>query len=100
MFTDCLEVEENLERSKILSSQGSGGEVKDTLKFVGPYKQNVRVLVPLKPFPGVQKDDRPDIGTCDPTGLFSEYWDLCHPKSLQDNFKEEFGAPVYDEYLE
>ena len=36
MFTDFLEVEENLEMSKILSSQGSGGEVKDRLKLVGP----------------------------------------------------------------
>ena len=68
MFTDFLEVEENLEMSKSLSSQGSGAEVKDTLKLVGPYKQNGRVLVPLKPSSGIQKDDCPDTGTCDPVG--------------------------------
>ena len=38
MFTDCLEVEENLKMSKKLLGQDSGGEIKDTLKLVGPYK--------------------------------------------------------------
>ena len=38
MFTDCLEVQENLKMSKHLSGQDSGGEIKDTLKFVGPHK--------------------------------------------------------------
>ena len=37
MFTDCLEVEENLKMSKNLSDQDNGGEIKDTLKLVGPY---------------------------------------------------------------
>ena len=36
MFTDCLEVEENLKMSKKLSGQDSGGEMKDTLKLFGP----------------------------------------------------------------
>ena len=38
MFTDCLEVEKNVKRSQRLSGQDSGGEIKDTLKLVGPYK--------------------------------------------------------------
>ena len=38
MFIDCLEVEENLKMSQKLLGQGSGGEIKDTLKLVGPHK--------------------------------------------------------------
>ena len=38
MFTDCLEVEENLEMSNKSSGQEGGGEIKDTFKLVGPYK--------------------------------------------------------------
>ena len=38
MFIDCLEVEENPKMSKNLSDQDNGGEIKDTLKLVGPYK--------------------------------------------------------------
>ena len=38
MFTDYLEVEENLNMSKKLSDQDSGGEIKDAFKLVGPYK--------------------------------------------------------------
>ena len=45
MFIDCLEVEENLKMSTNLSDQDNGGETKDTLKFVGPYKQNGKVPV-------------------------------------------------------
>ena len=45
MFTDCLEVEENLKMSKNLSDQDSGGAIKDTLKLVGPYKQNGKVPI-------------------------------------------------------
>ena len=36
MFTDCLEVEENLERSQRVSRQDSGGRIKDSLKLVWP----------------------------------------------------------------
>ena len=36
MLTDCLEVEENLKRSQRLSGQDSGGEIKDTLNWLGP----------------------------------------------------------------
>ena len=68
--------------------------------MVGSYKHNGRVQVPLKPSPNIQKDDRPDTGTCGPTGLFSEDCDPLHPGSTQGNFKKEFGAPVYDEYEE
>ena len=45
MFTDCLEVEENLNMSKNLAGQDSNGEIKDTLKLVGPYKHNGKVPV-------------------------------------------------------
>ena len=38
MFTNCLEVEENLKMSQKLSGQDSGGEIKDTLKLVGTHK--------------------------------------------------------------
>ena len=38
MFTDCLEVEENLNLSQKFSGQDSGAEIKDTLKLVGPHK--------------------------------------------------------------
>ena len=38
MFTDCLKVEENLKMSQKVSGQESGGEIKDTLKLVGPHK--------------------------------------------------------------
>ena len=100
MFTDFLEVEENLEMSKLLSSQGNNGEVKDTLKWVGPYKQNERVPVSLNPSLSIQKDDQPDTGTCDPPVLFSEDCNLRHLGSVQDNFKKEFSAPVFDEYEE
>ena len=55
---------------------------------------------PGNPSPGIQKDDQPDIETCDPEGLFSEDCDLRHPGSAQDNFKKEFSTPMYDEYEE
>ena len=61
MFTDCLEVEENLKMSTTLSDQDSGGEIKDTLKLVGPYKQNEKVPVQLKLSLGIKKDDCPNI---------------------------------------
>ena len=48
MFTDCLEVEENLKMSKNFPGLASGGEIKDTLKLVGPYKENGKVPVQLK----------------------------------------------------
>ena len=57
MYIDCLEVEENLKMSKNLSDQDSGGEIKDTLKLVGPYKQNGKVPVQLKISLSIQKDN-------------------------------------------
>ena len=60
MFTNCLEVEENIKMSKNLSSQDNGGEIKDTLKLVGPYKQNGKVLFQLRLSLGIQKDDWTD----------------------------------------
>ena len=73
MFTNCLEVEENLKMSKNLSGQDNGGEIKDTLKLVGPYEQKRRVPVQLKLSLGRQKDDRLDIGAYGSTSLFSKY---------------------------
>ena len=45
MFVDCLEVVENLKMSKNLSYQDNGGEIKNTLKLFGPYKQNEKFPV-------------------------------------------------------
>ena len=79
MFTDCLEVEENLKMSKKLSDQDSGGEIKDAYKLVGPYKQKGDVSNPSKTSHGMQKDDRPKAGIGSPAGLFSEDGDLHRP---------------------
>ena len=57
MFTDCLEVEENLKMSKKSSYQDIGGEIKDTFKLVGPYKQSGKVSGLSKLSPDVLKDD-------------------------------------------
>ena len=86
--------------SKKLSGQDSGGEIKYTLKLVGPYKHNEKIPVQLKLSLGIKKDDQPDIGACGSIGLFSEHCDLRRLGSVQDNFKKEFGVPVYDEYEE
>ena len=64
--------------------------------MVRPYKQNGKVPSPLKLSPGIQKDDLPNTGACDPAGLFFEDGDLCVPGSIKDNFKKDFGAHVYD----
>ena len=48
----------------------------------------------------MQKDDRPDAGEGSPAGLFSENGDLHCPWSKKDDFKKEFGMPVYYEYEE
>ena len=100
MFIDCLEVEENLKMSKNLSGQDIGGEIKDTLKLVGLYEQNGKVPVQLNISLGTQKDDKPDIGAYGSAGLFSEDCNLRSPGSVKDDFKKDFGAPVYDEYVE
>ena len=100
MFTNCLEVEENLKMSKNLLDRDNSGETKDTLKLVGPYKQNGKVSDSSKLSPDMQKDDRPDAGAGSPAGLFSENGNLYHPWSVKDDFKKEFGMPVYDEYEE
>ena len=100
MFTDCLEVEENLKMSKNSSYQDSGGEIKDTFKLVGPYKKNGKVPIHLKLSLGIQKDDQPDIGAYGSAGLFSEDCNLLSTGSIKDDFKKDFGVPVYDEYEE
>ena len=68
--------------------------------MVGPYKQNGRVSGPSKLSPDVPKDDRPEAGAGSPIGLLSEDGDLHRPWSTRDDFKKEFGAPMYDEYEE
>ena len=86
--------------SKKFSGHDSGGEIKDTLKLVGIYKKNGKVPVQLNLFLGIQKDNRPNIGAYGSVGLFSED---CNPLSLgsvKDDFKKDFGVPVYDEYEE
>ena len=79
MFTDCLEVEENLEMSKKSSGQDSGGEIKDTYKLVGPYKQKEEAFGLSKISYGMQKDDHPETGIGSPAGLFSEDGDPPRP---------------------
>ena len=37
---------------------------------------------------------------CYPTSIFSEDGDLHCTRSIKDDFKKDFGAPVYDEYEE
>ena len=86
--------------SKKLSDQDRGGEIKGTYKLVGPYKQKKEANGPLNISHGMQKDDRPEAGIDRPAGLFSKDGDLPCTWSTRDNFKKEFGVPVYDEYEE
>ena len=57
MFTDFLEVEKNLKISKKLLGQDNGGEIKDTLKLVRPYKQNGKVPIQLNISLARKEDD-------------------------------------------
>ena len=100
MFTDCLEVEENLKRSQRLLGQDGGGEIKDTLKLVGPYKQKGRVPVQLKLSLARQEDDQPDIEADGSAGLFSEGCNMLSTGSVNDDFKGDLGVPMYNEYEE
>ena len=100
MFTDWLEVEENLKMSKRLSGKDNGGEIKYTLKLVGPYEWKRRVPIQLNLSLGRQKDDQPDIGAYGSADLFSEYCNLLSTGFVKDNFKKDFDVPVYDEYEE
>ena len=100
MLIDCLEVEENLKRSQILLGQESGGEIKDTLKLVGPYKQKGRVPVQLNISLARQEDDQPDIEIDGFADLFSKGCNLLSTGSVNDDFKRDLGVPVYDEYEE
>ena len=86
--------------SKKLSGQDDGGEIKDTFKLFGPYKQNGKVSGSSKLPPGVQKDDRPEAGAGTLVDLFSKNGDLHRPWSAKENFKKDFSTPVYDEYGE
>ena len=53
MFTDCLEVDENLKMSQKWSGQDSAGEIKDTLQLVGPHKRKGIVPIQLNLFPTI-----------------------------------------------
>ena len=86
--------------SKNLLGRESGGEIKVTLKLVGPYKQNGKFPIQLKLSLGRQKDDQPDIGAYGSAGLFSEDCNMLSTRSIKDYFKKDFGVPVYDEYEE
>ena len=100
MFTDFLEVEENLKMSNKLTDQDHGGEIKCTYKLVGPYKQKKESYSPSRISHDMQKDDRPEAEINGPAGLFFEDGDLLCFWSTRDNFKKDFGVPVYDEYEE
>ena len=88
MFVDCLEVEENLKMSRKLSDQDNGGEITDTYKFVGPYKQKREAYGPSKISHDTQKDGRPEAEINSPIGLFSEYGDPPRSWSTKDDFKK------------
>ena len=100
MFTDCLEVEENLKRFQRFPWQDSGGEIKDTLKLVGPYKQKGRVPVQLNLSLDRQEDDQLDIEIDGFVGLFFEGYNLVSTGSINNDFRRDFSVPVYDEYEE
>ena len=100
MFTDCLQVEDNLKMSKNLLGQDSNGEIKDTLKLVGPHKWKGIVPIRLKLSLTRQENDQPDIEVDGSTILFSDGCNLLSTKSVNDDFKRDFGIPRYDEYEE
>ena len=100
MFVDCLEVDENLKISRMLSDQDNGGEITDTYKLVGPYKKKREAYNPSKISHDMQKDDRPEAEINGPAGLFSEDGDPPHSCSTKYYFEKDLGAPVYDEYEE
>ena len=100
MFTDCLEVKENLNMSQKVSGRDSGGEVKDTLKLVGPHKRKGVVLVRLKLSLTRQENDQPDIEAYGSTILFSKGCNLLSTESVNDDFKMDFSILMYDEYEE
>ena len=83
--------------SKKLLDQDSGGEIKDTYKLVWPYKHNGKVSGMSKLSPGMQKDDRPEVGAGNPAGLFFKDGNLHCSWSAKDDFKKEFGTPMYNE---
>ena len=67
---------------------------------ITPYKQNGKVPVQLKISLGRQKDNQPDIGAYGFAGLFSEYCNQLSTESVGNNFKRDFGVPIYDGYEE
>ena len=89
-----------LKMSKKLSDQDNGGEIIDTYKLVGTYKQKKEAYGPSNISHGMQKDDQPKVEINGPAGLFSEDGDLARSWSTRDDFKKDFGVPVYDEYEE
>ena len=101
MFADCLEVEENLKISQKLSGQDSGGEIKDTLKLVGPHKRKGIVHVHLKISLTKQEEGRPnDMEAGGSTVLFSQGCNLLNTEFVKHDFKKDFFIPMYHEYEE
>ena len=86
--------------SKKLSGQDNGSEIKDTLKLVRPYKWKGRVPVQIKLSLVRQKYDQTDVEADGSVGLFSEGCNMLTTKSINDDFREDFSVPVYDEYEE
>ena len=84
-----------------MSGQDSGGEIKDTLKLVGPHKQKGIVPVQLKLSLTKQEKAQPnDIEADGSTILFSDGCNILSTESVNDDFKRDFSIPVYDEYEE
>ena len=100
MFTDCLEVEENLNMSRKLSGQDSGGEIKDTLKLVGPHKWKGIVPVRLNLSLTRQENDQPNREADGSAVLFSKGCNLLSTEYVNDDYKRDFGVLLYDEYEE
>ena len=98
MFADCLEIEENLKMSKKLSDPDSGGEIKGTYKLVGPYEHMKEAYGLPNISHDMQKDDWPEAEINGPVGLFSEDGVLPLSWPTKDDFKKEFGVPVYEKY--
>ena len=68
--------------------------------MVGPYKQKGRVPVQLKLSLARQEDDQLDIEIDGFAGLFSKGCNLLSIGSVNDDFRRDFGVPVYGEYEE
>ena len=78
MFTDFLEVEENLKMSRKLSDQNNGGEITNAYKLVGPYKQKKESYSPSKTSHDIQNDDQSEAEINGPARILFEDGDMPH----------------------